>query len=119
MSRIVFISVRNYSADMVLGKSEIDEEILRAERIIPDDTYSAVVIIACTNYEKNIMEQFGGKGFQIYSTDGKIREVILLNLTSPQLRAKFCGKDSLSDGIPGLEILVEKTQSNFETLMID
>jgi len=53
------------------------------------------------NYEKNILEQFGGKGFQIYPSDWKLGDVFLLNLTSSRLHAMFCGKDGRPQGIVG------------------
>jgi hypothetical protein len=92
-----------------MGKGEIDDEIMKAERLIPGDTFSTVLFIACTNYENNLMEGFGGKGFQVYPTGTKLCEVILLNLTSPEIRAKFFGIGN-PENIVGLETLIKKTQ---------
>jgi hypothetical protein len=92
-----------------MGKGEIDDEIMKAERLIPGDTFSTVLFIACTNYENNLMEGFGGKGFQVYPTGTKLCEVILLNLTSLEIRAKFFGIGN-PENIVGLETLIKKTQ---------
>jgi hypothetical protein len=111
--RILCIAVKNYSAGSFLGESDILKEIIKAERMIPDKTYCSVLVIACTNYTKQIVRGFNGNGFQIFPVSkkerGKLLEVILLNLTTSELRAKFCGEDRPM-GIAGLEILVNKTQ---------
>jgi hypothetical protein len=111
--RILCVAVKNYSPGSHLGTTDIDTEIGKAVRMIPDSTYRAVLVVACTSYSKEISSCFGGCGFFVYPTEGEsdLLEVILLNLTSPELRARICGVDK-SEGIRGLEILIRKTHGH-------
>ena len=112
--RILCVAAKNYSAGSSLGTRDVDEEVIKADRMIPDNTESAVLFIACTSYDSNIEINFKGSGFCVYprKTTCKLTEIILLNLTSPFLRGKFCGQEE-AEGIPGFEILIRKAQSEF------
>ena len=115
--RIVCVAAKNYNFGSTLGENGINSEIEKATRMIPDDTDSSVLVVACTNYTGEVLERFEGKGYHVhpYSADNddrKIDEVILLNLSSPELRAKLCGKNN-AEGLHGFEILVSKTQVHY------
>ena len=111
--RILCVAVKNYSPGSHLGTTDIDTEIWKAVRMIPDSTYRAVLVVACTSYSEEILSCFEGCGYFVYPTKGEsdLLEVILLNLTSPELRARICGVDK-SEGIRGLEILIRKTHGH-------
>ena len=109
--RIVCIAVKNYSEGSSLSLDNINKEIEIAERMIPGDDYCAVLIVACMNYHESILKNFSGNAFQVYSSDAmkKLREIILLNLTSTEWRARFCGYHQ-AETVAGFEILVSKTR---------
>jgi hypothetical protein len=120
--RIVCVAVKNYSAGSYLVTNDIHDEIEKSERMIPDETYDSVLFVACTSYHEDIQREFGEKGFHVFpaKANGKLREVILLNLTTPALRAQICGCSKFR-GILGFEILINKTQGElgFDNLAVD
>ena len=104
------VAVKNFFRKSRLSEDGVMDEINKAENMIPMGNYVAVLIVACTQYGETIQKNFYGSGFQVFpGKSGKLKEVILLNLSSPYLRAKLCGKNNPEE-IPGLEILVQKTQ---------
>jgi hypothetical protein len=105
--------VKNYTAVSFLSNDDIEDEIIKAERMIPDETFSSILFIACTSYQKEIQMKLGSNGFLVYPSNKmrKLEEVILLNLTSPAWRSRVCGREN-PDGIPGFEILINKTQGD-------
>ena len=104
------VAVKNFFRKSRLSEDGVMDEINKAENMLPMGNYVAVLIVACTQYGQTIQKNFDGSGLQVFPwRSGKLKEVILLNLSSPYLRAKLCGKNNPEE-IPGLEILVQKTQ---------
>ena len=111
--RILCIAVKNYSTSE-LSKADIEDEIKKAELMIPDgEVYESVLVVACTKYDKGLEKRFNGSGFQVYASEKiqKLNEVIPFNLTSPERRRMFCGIENANE-IAGLEHLVKKTQAD-------
>ena len=111
--RILCIAVKNYSTSE-LSKGDIEDEIKKAELMIPDgEVYESVLVVACTKYDKGLEKRFNGSGFQVYASEKiqKLNEVIPFNLTSPERRRMFCGIENANE-LAGLEHLVKKTQAD-------
>ena len=111
--RVLCIAVKNYSTSELL-KGDIEDEIKKAELMIPDgEVYESVLVVACTKYDKRLEKRFNGSGFQVYASEKiqKLNEVVLLNLTSPERRRMFCGIENANE-IAGLEHLLKKTQAD-------
>ena len=70
----------------------------------------AVLIVASTRFYQNIQEGFGRSGYQVYKprrNDKKLNEVVLLDLTSPDMQAKFFNTRSL-EKIAAIELIVNQ-----------
>ena len=113
---LVMISVKNYAKGSKLSRGGIDDEISKAELMVepaggvPD--YPAFLFIAATQYTRDIQSQFPkGELFTVLK-DVKlvnIKEVILLDLTTPANRAEFFCCTLNEQAKRGLEKIIDKT----------
>jgi hypothetical protein len=104
-----------------LSYVDLDNEISKAELVIPDgDEYKAVLVVACTRYEASLEKNFKGAGFVVHKSgrQNKLKEVILLNLTTPELRRNFCHLGNAKEMVGGLELLIEKTQGPYGFMIV-
>lgn len=72
-----------------------------------------ILFICCTNYHDDIFSQFKGKVFHIWNSEDfkNIHGVVLLDLTTPENRAKFFDvKDNHSECV---ENVVFKSEVEF------
>ena len=93
---ILFITVKTSNA-------YLNDEIESAERMVPgcSGEYRAILIVAsCTGFHQEIQGRFDGSGYQVYKAEKnleKLDEVVLLDLSSPEMRAKFIDTGSLEE----------------------
>jgi hypothetical protein len=112
----VGLAVKNYKKAKFSDENLDDECRVFNQMYIDTDNSGRrnVLFICCTNYNKKISSWFQGKLFCSLTETlypnlkefANIHEVILLNLTTSENRAKFFNVDS-----NGVEYIVEKTEA--------
>jgi len=70
--RMLCVAVKNYTAVTFLSNDDIEDEIIKAERMIPDETFSSILFIACTSYQKEIQMKLGSNGFLVYPSNNRV-----------------------------------------------
>ena len=107
----VGLAVKNYGRTEITHKNILQECELFNRMFDGTDCQKRrnILFICCTNYHKDIVSNFYGKLFQVYSDDQfpNIHEVIILDLTTPQNRSRFFDSGDLATSI---EYVISKSE---------
>ena len=105
------IAVKNHSKTTHLNAGAIKDEIAKAELMVKPGC-PAFLFIAATQYSRSIQSRFPrNKDFFVMHNVPlvNLKEVIVLDLTTPENRAEFFGCQNNELMKSGLETIIEKT----------
>ena len=108
-TKMIMIAVKNYANSSRMSDCDIRKEILKAEKIVMKNAH-CILYIASTQYTGQINSRFKNGSFVFMDDSNKpIRKVIVLDLTTPDNRARFFHVQT-TEARRGLETIIGKTK---------